>query len=54
MAALEDLRVDYTHVTNSAGRTHASVSIRFKTMPLDLRTVTPSDASALLRIFSDE
>ena len=54
MAAPEDPRVGYTHVTSLADRTHASVSIRSETLPLELRTVTSNDASALLRIFSDK
>ncbi len=54
MAAPEDPRIGYTHVTSLSDRAHASVSIRSKTLPLELRTVTSHDAPALLRIFSDK
>lgn len=54
MTTAEDPRIGNTHVTNLADRNHASVSIQSETLPLELRTVAPKDASALLRIFSDE
>ena len=54
MTAAEDSRVAYTHTTNLADRKNANVSIRSESLPLELRTTTPNDASALLRIFSDE
>ena len=54
MTDTEDIRVRYSHVTNFASRSHGSVSIQSETLALELRTVVPNDASALLRIFSDE
>lgn len=54
MTAAGKPRVGYTYVTNLADRANSSVPIRSDILPLELRPVTPKDASALLRIFSDE
>ena len=54
MTSVDAPRVGYTHTTNLHDLSNASVSIQSQDLPLELRTVTHSDAPALLRIFSDE